>query len=112
MNRNIFDADRLRLEIAILQEDVLSSNPGIAKFKIPALLTEDTTMHIQTGNRNIVNKSNNLSSSSLNMESTIDLKIPTEYTYFYDEEIVPKGTKFIVAFIGANANDIKIVGRY
>ena len=29
-----------------------------------------------------------------------------------DGYIIPKGTRFIVAYIGANVNDIKIIGRY
>ena len=40
------------------------------------------------------------------------LKVPKEYTYFYEGDVMPAGTKFIVAFIGGNINDIKIIGRY
>ena len=46
------------------------------------------------------------------MENTIEIKIPLEYTYFYDGYVIPAGTRFIVAYIGANVNDIKIIGRY
>ena len=113
MNINTFNKDNLRLEIAILQEDVSSKNPGIAKFKIPTLFTEDTVVNIQTGNTNIKNKViGNLSTASITMENTIDIKIPLEYTYFYRKDTVPKGTRFIIAYIGANVNDIKIIGRY
>lgn len=113
MNLNSFDFDRLRIEIAILQEDVLAKNPGVAKFKIPVIITEDTVSHIETSNSNIINRRNgNLSSSSINIENTIKLKIPTEFTYFYGKEIVPAGTRFLVAFVGGNINDIKIISRY
>lgn len=113
MNRNMFDNDRLRLEIAILQEKVSSKNPGTAKFKIPVIINESVNAHIQTGNSNIINMTTgNLRSSGINTKNTISLKIPVEYTYFYEEEEVPIGTRFIVAFIGGNVNDIKIIGRY
>jgi hypothetical protein len=113
MNMNIFSRDNLRLEIAILQEDVDPKNPGTAKFKIPTLLTENTVASIQTNSTNIRNKTNgNLASAGINMENTIEIKIPLEYTYFYDAYVIPAGTRFIVAYIGANVNDIKIIGRY
>lgn len=113
MNINTFNKDSLRLELAILQEDVQSKNPGVAKFKIPTLFTENTVANIQTGNSNIRNKViGNLSNASVNLENTVDIKIPIEYTYFYEKDIVPKGTRFIIAYIGANINDIRIIGRY
>ena len=113
MNINSFNNDSLRLEIAVLQEDVDSKNPGTAKFKIPTLLTEDTVTNIQTSNINIKNKvSGNLNTSGVNLDYTIDLVIPLEYTYFYSNSIVPSGTRFIVAYVGANINDIRIIGRY
>lgn len=112
-NYNDININNLRIEIAILQEDVQSSNPGSAKFKIPVIMTNDVIGHINTSNNNILNKVNgNLSASSINMEDTITLKIPTEYTYFYGSSIVPAGTKFLVAFIGGNINDMQIIGRY
>ena len=43
--------DNLRLEIAILQEDIKSQNPGEAKFKIPTIMTGDSV-----GNSNVVSK--------------------------------------------------------
>lgn len=113
MDLNAFNIDRLRIEIAILQEDIPSNNPGEAKFKIPTIITEDTVAHISTSNNNIVNyRSGNLSSSSINIENTVKLRIPTECTYFYGEKIVPKGTRFLIAFVGGNVNDIRIISRY
>lgn len=114
MNINQLNIDNLRIEIAVLQENVSANNPGTAKFKIPVIMTEDTISHIAAyGINNIVNKKNaNISGYSINIEDTIDLKIPTEYTYFYGKKIVPAGTRFLVAFVGGNVNDIKIIGRY
>ena len=105
MNNNNLNIDYLRIEIAILQEDVLSTNPGRAKFKIPTIITEsfndtiNVRTHVMTG-------------TTINIEDTIDLDIPTEYTYFYGADIVPAGTRFLVAFVGGNVNNIKIIGRY
>lgn len=94
--------DGLRTEIAILQEDVQSKNPGYAKFIIPVLMTTTNVDSL------IINSKN----SSINLTNTINLYIPTQHTYFYNKDIVPKGTKFIVTFVGGNINDIKIIGMY
>ena len=107
---NVADKERLRLEIAILQEDVKASNPGTAKFKIPIIMTDMVIG--QTVISNTILSKSNLRNTSVNISNTVDLFIPTEYTYFYGTDIVPKGTRFIVAFIGGNVNDIKIIGRY
>ena len=112
MNNNIMSIDNLRLEIAILQEEVQSKNPGYANFIIPAIISGVNISNIGINNLNIINRNNNLSGVELNMNTNIKLKVPIEYTYFYEDEIVPVGTKFIVAFIGGNINDAHIIGRY
>lgn len=109
---NMLDKERLRTEIAILQEDVPSNNPGIAKFKIPILITESINGHISITANTSFGKRSKSNIISINSEDTIKLRIPTEYTYFYGAKIVPAGTRFIVTFVGANVNDIKIIGRY
>lgn len=112
-NINYVDINNLRTEIAILQEDVDARNPGTAKFIIPVIMTSDALGNISIANRNIINyKNGNLTGSTVNMQNTIELYIPTEYTYFCNTDIIPSGTRFIVAFIGGNVNDIKIIGRY
>ena len=78
--------DHLRIEIAILQEDIKSFLPSIGKFKIPTL-TE-------------------------NSDEIIEIYVPMEYTYFWGEQWVPKGTKFLVAMVAANINDLHLIGRY
>lgn len=107
-------SDALRMEIAILQEDINSQNPGVAKFKIPVLVPSINNETIYTNGKNIINK-NRIGTASLgytNVTDILTLKVPKEYTVFYGADIVPKGTRFIVAFIGGNINDIKIISRY
>jgi hypothetical protein len=104
----------MRIEIAYLQEEIESANPPkLAKFKIPVLMTDSKVSTLKTSNKNILNKTNgNLSGSPINLDDTIDLNIPLEYTFFYGAEKIPENTRFLVAFVGANVNDIKIIGRY
>ena len=52
-NNDIYlDINNLRLEIAILQEDINSQNPGIHKFIIPAIMTGEKvgTMYVHAKN--------------------------------------------------------------
>jgi phage replication-related protein YjqB (UPF0714/DUF867 family) len=112
MNNNIMSIDNLRLEIAILQEDIQSKNPGYANFIIPAILPNPNAFTAGVNNSNILNRSNNLSGVELNMNANIKLKVPTEYTYFSDEDTISAGAKFIVAFVGGNINDAQIIGRH
>ena len=108
------DQDSLRIEIAILQEDIDAYNPPKnAKFKIPALMTEDTIGSVHTSNKNIVNRrSGNIGSSSISMNNVLELDVPVEYTFSYGDKKIPKNTKFLVSLVGGNDNDIRIVGRY
>lgn len=112
-NLNELYKDGLRIEVAILQEDVESKNPGYAKFVIPVLMTESKVTTF-VGYSNIINKNRNANilNSSINFKNTIKLFIPTEHTYFYDKDVVPAGTKFFIAFIGGNINDIRVLGIY
>lgn len=114
MNSGTFiSTDNLRIEIAVLQEEVNAYNPGKGKFRIPAIMTEDTVAFLHTSNKNILNRRNgNIKNSPINIDNNIELYIPLEYTFFYGDTIVPAGTKFLVSFTGANVNDIKIIGRY
>lgn len=110
---NNFVPDNLRIEIAYLQEDIPSFIACKAKFKIPVIMTEGTVASLTTSNKNILNRRNgNLKGAPINLDDTIKLDVPLEYIYFYGAPIVPKNTRFMVAFVGGNINDIKIVGRY
>lgn len=110
---NAMISNNLRIEIAVLQENVEAFKGRLAKFKIPVIMTNDISANIITSNINIVNRRNgNLSASQLNINNTIDLYLPYEHIFTYGEKIVPIGTRFLIAFVGANINDAKIIGRY
>ena len=107
--------DNIRIEIAVLQENITCFKPATAKFRIPTLMTEDTVYSATTGYSHIINRRNgNIGASTVNIENSIDLYVPFEYTFAYGSEdrIVPSGTKFLVCYVGANVNDCKIIGRY
>ena len=111
---NNLNIDHLRIEIAYLQEEIESSNPPrTAKFKIPVIMTENRVTSLKTSNKNILDRSNgNISGAPINLDNTIELEVPLEYTFFYGAEKIPKDTRFLVTFVGGNVNDIKIIGRY
>lgn len=104
----------LHIEVAILQKDVKASNPKTAPFTIPAIMTDNYNGTKYINNHNIINKDRigSISNSSIDVDSKVDLFIPKEYTKWYGSVIVPKGTKFIVAFIGGDVSSIRIIGRY
>ena len=111
---NYTPSNTLRLEIAICQQDIDVYEPGVVDFIIPALVPDTISTRSYTPNYNIVNK-NTISTQSIgatSIDNIIKLKVPKEYTRWYGESIIPAGTRFIVAFIGANINDIRIIGRY
>ena len=112
---NNLNSDYLRLEIAILQEEIDAFNPpNKAKFIIPVIMTDRYNAVLAAGTSNILNKKNgNIRTASvLNIKNTVTLEIPLEYTFTYGADTIPVGTRFIITFVGANVNDIKIVGRY
>lgn len=104
----------LRLEIAVAQENINAYTPGMVKFKIPALMSDATSETFLNKKNNIVNKNSNFTSNinTTETDNTISLRVPKEYTRWYGKEIIPKGTRFIIAYIAGNINDIKIIGRY
>ena len=115
---NEINQDNMRTEIATLDEDIILDEESISKtikgkFKIPVIMTTDTVASVQTSNKNVLNRNNsNLKGSSMNLNNTISLVIPKEYIMFYNGTKIPKGSKFLVSFVSANVNDIKIIGRY
>ena len=112
-NQTYLDQDNLRLEVAILQENIKSQDPGEANFKIPAIMTGEKIGTVYTPTKNSANKKiYKGTTTKTTFDDEITLKIPLEYTAFFGKRIVPKGTKFIVAFIGGDINNIRIVGRY
>lgn len=110
-----YDTDEtLRVEIAILQEDISATNPKTASFTIPTLMTEQYKGKKYVNNYNVINKNRTgtPSISTITISNTVNLYVPKEYTKWYGSIIVPKGTKFIVAFVGGDINSMRIIGRY
>ena len=82
-------------------------------FKIPAIMTGEKVGTVYTPTKNSANKKiYKGTTTKTTFDDEITLKVPLEYTAFFGKRIVPKGTKFIVAFIGGDINNIRIVGRY
>lgn len=115
---NEINQDNFRVEIATLAEDITIDKDAIkktvtGKFRIPVLMTNDTVANVQTSNKNVLNRTNSsLKGSSMNLNNTISLTIPKEYIMCYKGSKIPKDSKFMVSFVSANVNDIKIIGRY
>ena len=104
-----------RQEIAVLQETINKYDPPKdAKFVIPALMGKlgSTEKTIPNSSSNIKNKTNNLGISKTTTSNYITLSVPKEYVINYPTKYVPKGTMFIVGFIGGDITSAKIVGRY
>ena len=113
-SNNAVNLDYMRIEIATLLEPVKLKNPVKGKFKIPVIMTKDDVTTISTSTRNISNKSPGAArSSSIKSNNYIEIDIPMCFRFFFnDKKKIPKDTKFLVAFIGANVNDAKIIGIY
>lgn len=106
--------ETLRMEVAILQENISATNPHTASFTIPALMTENYKGKKYVNNYNVINKNKTgtPSISTITIDNTVTLQVPKEYTKWYGSLIIPKGTKFIVAFVGGDINSMRIIGRY
>ena len=103
-----------RQEIAVLQEDINKyAPPSAAKFTIPAMMgsyiKEQSTPNSSS---NIQNKTNNLGITKTTVSNYVTLAVPKEYVISYPYKYVPKGTRFIVGFIGGDITNAKIIGRF
>ena len=101
---------------AILYEVVDKYEEGDPKhpFFIKALvpLEKEAGQTININKANIYNKDRNwLATYSMTSEITIDLIIPRFIKMDYPDKYIPKGTKFLVTFIGGNLNNCQIIGR-
>ena len=94
------ETDNLRLEIAVLKEEIKAFIPSIGKFTVPSLMMQSQMQGSSSSN------------SGGNDDMYVEIYVPYEYTFAWGDENVPAGTRFIVGSIGANLNDMKIVGRY
>lgn len=100
-----------RTEIAVLQSDVNKYKPGKAEFKVPSLALSNSTVVNKT-NVKLDNKNASSSKVSVTTSDTITLDIPKEYTRFFSNKIVKKGTRFIIGFIGGDITTAKIIGTF
>lgn len=108
---NSLNQDYLRLEIATLVNDVPLKSKTVGKFKINALVQKYANDKRTSRTNNIYNK--NVSSGTIDSKDSIDITIPIYMRMFFNNtKTIPKGTRFIVSFIGANINDAHIVGLY
>jgi hypothetical protein len=110
--QNTVNQDYMRIEIATLVKDleIISSDKG--KFNIPVLMTNKDTTTVVSSNSNIVNTSSK-KKSKIDINDYIELSVPIAFKMFFTEnKYIPKGTRFLVTFVGANVNDARIVGIY
>ena len=112
-SNNALKIDNLRIEIAILQEDIDSRTQQLGKFKIPTVMINEKKGIIHTPSNNIRNTSSAISkSSSIKFNDHINLIVPYYLRIFYGKPKIPKGTKFLVSFTAGNINDGRIIGFY
>lgn len=113
-NSNYISESGIRIEFAILQESIPAGTFSIGKFKIPTLITATESGTISTSSKSIRNSNmTGTYSSSLHSSDIIKIPVPMEYTFFWGADgIVPAGTRFLVAYVGANVNEIAIIGRF
>lgn len=110
--------DFTRLEIAELREDVNKYHPGVHPFYIQALMPDQPIIDEPTPKPNKVSNLINdkttkplIITDEITMGSNIMIPLPREYTLGYPNKWIPKGTRFLIAFIGRDVNNPKIVGR-
>ncbi len=103
------------VEIAEASEDFFTTASS-AKFYIPTLqpFTSNTTeLRPYPAQSNIVNKENNLGIAKTNtFTGHIDIPIFPELIGSWYQNRVPKGTKFMIVFVGGDIMKPRIIGRY
>ena len=89
-------------------------NPDIKHpFYIKALvpLESEVGRTIRIQRNNIMNKDlTGLSTNVMTSEITLDIYIPKNIIMDYPDKYIPKGTKFLVCFIGGNINNCHLIG--
>lgn len=87
-----------------------SKHPFYIKALVP--LESEVGRTIDIPRNNIMNKdTTNLSTDTMISEITLDLYIPKYLLMDYPDKYIPKGTKFLVCFVGGNINKTQIIGR-
>jgi hypothetical protein len=91
-------------------ENPSSKHPFYIKALVP--LESEVGRVINISQNNIMNKDlTNLSTQTMVSEITLDLYIPKYIIMDYPNKFIPKGTKFLVCFVGGNINKCQIIGR-
>ena len=103
-------------EIAIAAETFYTTDSS-AKFYIPILMpmigsSSSTSTTRIPPNTNILNKNRPSITSTASSSGSISIPLRQERLGYFYKNIVPRGTKFIVIFIGGDINNPAILGRY
>lgn len=116
-NENYYENLDLRyIEIAEAAETFYTYESS-ALFYIPVLMpmidsTNKITEKPLPSNRNILNKNRPKISAKAYSTGSISIPLHEERLGSWYKNRVPKGTKFMVAFIGGDINKCRIIGRY
>lgn len=91
-------------------EQIGIKHPFYIKPLVP--LESEIGRTININKNNIMNKDLKwLSTETMTSEITLDLFLPKYLMLDYPDKYIPKGTKFLVCFIGGNINNAHIIGR-
>ncbi len=61
---------------------------------------------------NILNMSYNPSPATLTTSNYLSVNVPTYIANDFPYNIIPKGSKLIIVFVGGDISNIKVIGRY
>lgn len=87
-----------------------SKHPFFVKVLTP--LESEIGQTIVVQRNNIMNQDLTwLATQPMISERTIDLVLPTYLIRDYPTKFIPKGTKFLVGFVGGNINNCQVIGR-
>lgn len=112
-------------EIAIAIEDIYRPSPGRIKFIIPILtpIMDNSKIIEKTAYQtkyNLRNENKNLEVNDIRITNYIEIPVPAEICQTYNniiepdicELIIPKGSKWIVVFIGGDITKPRVISRY
>ncbi len=89
-----------KIEEAVLMEDINKYYPGKAAFRLTSIVPLAENISAPVTRSNSANKNTTFTTNSISTEQNIVLEIPKCLTIDYKTKIIPKGTKFLVGFIG------------
>lgn len=92
-------------------ENPIQKHPFLIKTLVP--FETEVGRSIVINRSKIMNKDMTwLSTDKMTSEMTLDLMIPRHIMMSFEDKFIPKGTKFLVQFVGGNINNVQITGRY